>query len=105
METDFTEEQWKEWTDRLGNLVLISKAKNAAQGRLDYTADRWPQFLPRGAAVLFTASSRAVGMESARIEVFVFKTGETRIVQRGAYYGRYQTSGHLVYVRQGAFMQ
>jgi uncharacterized protein with ParB-like and HNH nuclease domain len=34
---DFTDEQRKKWTDRLGNLVLISTAKNSSQGRLDYT--------------------------------------------------------------------
>jgi hypothetical protein len=33
---DFTDEQRKEWTDRLGNLVLISTAKNSSQGRFDY---------------------------------------------------------------------
>ena len=29
---DFTDEQRNEWTDRLGNLVLISTAKNSSQG-------------------------------------------------------------------------
>jgi uncharacterized protein with ParB-like and HNH nuclease domain len=33
---DFTEQDRKEWTDRLGNLVLISTNKNTMQGRLDY---------------------------------------------------------------------
>jgi len=33
---DFTSEQREEWTDRLGNLVLISRSKNASQGRIDY---------------------------------------------------------------------
>jgi Protein of unknown function DUF262/Protein of unknown function (DUF1524) len=33
---DFTLEERNGWTDRLGNLVLISRRKNAAQGRLDY---------------------------------------------------------------------
>lgn len=34
--SDFSVEQREEWTDRLGNLVLISRRKNTAQGRLDY---------------------------------------------------------------------
>jgi hypothetical protein len=42
--TDFTEEQRKEWTDRLGNLVVISTAKNSSQGRLDYTAKKSKYF-------------------------------------------------------------
>jgi uncharacterized protein with ParB-like and HNH nuclease domain len=33
---DFTEEQRNSLTDKLGNLVLISRAKNSSQGRLDY---------------------------------------------------------------------
>lgn len=33
---DFTNEQREEWTNKLGNLVLISRIKNAAQGRLDF---------------------------------------------------------------------
>ena len=33
---DFSPDQRNEWTDRLGNLVLISRRKNTAQGRLDY---------------------------------------------------------------------
>ena len=33
---DFTDEQRKEWTDRIGNLVLISTRKNTSQGNADY---------------------------------------------------------------------
>jgi len=41
-------------------------------------------------------------MEDASIAVVSLKTGATKIVHRGGYYGRYLPSGHLVYVRQGA---
>jgi hypothetical protein len=33
---DFTQTQREEWTHKLGNLVLITRRKNAAQGRKDY---------------------------------------------------------------------
>lgn len=33
---DFTQEERELWTDRLGNLVLITRGKNSSQGRLDY---------------------------------------------------------------------
>ena len=33
---DFTQEQREQWTDRLGNLVLITTRKNSSQGNLDY---------------------------------------------------------------------
>lgn len=62
---------------------------------------RWPQVLPDGGAVLFTASSSADGLDNANIEAISLKTGEVKIVQRGGYYGRYLPSGHLVYLHQG----
>jgi hypothetical protein len=33
---DFTPEERAEWTDKLGNLVLITRRKNSSQGRSDY---------------------------------------------------------------------
>jgi hypothetical protein len=33
---DFTPDERFKWTDRIGNLVLISRRKNSSQGRLDY---------------------------------------------------------------------
>jgi hypothetical protein len=33
---DFSPEECAEWTDKLGNLVLITRRKNSSQGRLDY---------------------------------------------------------------------
>ncbi len=33
---DFSPEERAQWTDKLGNLVLITRKKNSSQGRLDY---------------------------------------------------------------------
>ena len=33
---DFTDVEREEWTDRIGNLVLISRRKNSSQGNFDY---------------------------------------------------------------------
>jgi serine/threonine-protein kinase len=63
---------------------------------------RWPQVLPGGAAVVFTASPRINRYEAASIEVLSLKTGQVKVLQRGGYYGRYLPSGHLVFVQQGA---
>ena len=41
---DFTEEQRDEWTDKLGNLVLITRAKNSSQGRLNYADKKMKYF-------------------------------------------------------------
>ena len=62
---------------------------------------RWPQVLPGGQAVLFTAAQSILGLEDADIEVVSLKTGAMKIVQRGGYYGRYLPGGHLLYVHQG----
>jgi serine/threonine-protein kinase len=40
-------------------------------------------------------------MDDAVIEVLSVKTGQTKIVQRGGYFGRYLPTGHLVYLHNG----
>jgi serine/threonine-protein kinase len=62
---------------------------------------RWPQVLPGGSAVLFTASGSASGQDNANIAVVTLKSGQAKVVQRGGYFGRYLPSGHMVYVHQG----
>jgi serine/threonine-protein kinase len=62
---------------------------------------RWPQVLPGGEAVLFTASASNTAHENANIEAVSLKTRQVKVVQRGGYYGRYLPSGYLVYVHQG----
>ena len=58
----------------------------------------WPEVLPDGNAVLFTAT----GPE--RIWVHSLKTGERRLlVERGSH-ARYVSSGHLVYTSAGSLM-
>jgi serine/threonine-protein kinase len=62
----------------------------------------WPQVLPGGQAVLFTSLPAPLGLDEASINVLLPRTGETRIVHRGGYFGRYVPSGHLLYMHQGA---
>ena len=62
---------------------------------------RWPQVLPGGNAVLFTASSSPDTMEGANIEVVSRKTGDVKVLVRGGYFGRYLPSGQLAYVHEG----
>lgn len=42
---DFDDAQRANWTDKVGNLVLITRSKNASQGRLDYGAKKTKYFL------------------------------------------------------------
>ncbi|MGA2712661.1 MAG: hypothetical protein ABSG41_06105 [Bryobacteraceae bacterium] len=57
----------------------------------------YPQVLPGGAAVLFTAGLS--GMPG--IEVQTLRTGQRKTLVTGAYFGRYAPSGHLLYLQQG----
>lgn len=41
---DFTEEEREIWTHRIGNLVLISRRKNSAQGRRDFAEKKQKYF-------------------------------------------------------------
>lgn len=44
---DFSDEDRKKWTDRLGNLVLLSTRKNTSQGRFDYADKKTSYFQKR----------------------------------------------------------
>lgn len=41
---DFSSDDRVEWTDKIGNLVLITRRKNSSQGRLDYKAKKTKYF-------------------------------------------------------------
>jgi serine/threonine-protein kinase len=72
------------------------------QLRAGEVTHRWPQVLPGGRLALFTSSANISNYEGANIEVLTIKTGERRILQAGAYFGRYSASGHLLYVHGGS---
>jgi serine/threonine protein kinase/Tol biopolymer transport system component len=58
---------------------------------------RWPQILPGGEAVLFTSFADVDNSGQPNLELLVLKTNERRLLQKGASYGRYVQSGHVVY--------
>ncbi|MCH8218414.1 MAG: PD40 domain-containing protein [Planctomycetes bacterium] len=61
----------------------------------------WPQVLPGGQAVLYTARGLSGGYDDANIMVQRFAEGGPEIVWQGGYHARYLSSGHLVYIHQG----
>lgn len=65
---------------------------------------RWPQVLPGGNAVVFTASTRTGSYDDANIDVISLKTGERKTVARGGFFPRYlpisKSLGYLIYVHQ-----
>jgi serine/threonine-protein kinase len=83
----------------------------AADGRSDATPltkapaheglEIWPQVLPGGTAVLYTAGPTPGSFNDADLVVQPLPTGTPRVVHRGGYHGRYLPSGHLVYLHSG----
>jgi serine/threonine-protein kinase len=57
----------------------------------------WPQHLPGGDGVLFTAFCTPV--DTSRVRVVSLATGEVRDVVDGGFFGRYVSTGHLLYVK------
>ncbi len=62
---------------------------------------RWPQFLPGGQALIFTASSDNNFFSHANVEAASVKDGKSRVLVENSYYGRYLPGGYLAYVSQG----
>jgi serine/threonine-protein kinase len=61
---------------------------------------RWPQALPGGKAVLFTAVIRS-GSEDASLVVHSLEGDTRKVLHRGGYHGRYFPCGHLVFIHEG----
>ena len=71
-------------------------------GKGEYS-HRYPQILPGGKAVLFSALS-GFGWDESRVEALTLATGERRVLVRGGHTGRYMRGGHLLYVRAGSLL-
>jgi Tol biopolymer transport system component/DNA-binding winged helix-turn-helix (wHTH) protein len=65
---------------------------------------RWPQILPGGKAVLFSAYRSLTGLEGANIEVISLRDGRQKTVVRGGTWGRYLPGGYLVYIDNGSLL-
>jgi serine/threonine-protein kinase len=94
--------------DRLANgLVRVSAEGGDPEvlTKLDEEAGevshRWPQVLPGGKAVLYTASTRA---GTPRLIAQRLSGASKKTVLPTGYHGRYVPSGHIVYVREGALL-
>lgn len=65
------------------------------------SSHRWPDVLPGGTWVLFTAGLEDASYDEARIEAVSLETGERRVVVAGAGFARYLPDGRLLFVRGG----
>jgi serine/threonine-protein kinase len=87
-------------------LVRVPEAGGSPQiltrpGEHGEATHRWPQILPGGQAVLFTASTLPSNYSEANVDGLILKTGQIKIVQPGGHSGRYLADGYLVYLSQG----
>ncbi len=65
---------------------------------------RWPEFLPGGKAVLFSAAPSGANFTNAKVAVQTVGTWQQQdLIQQGAY-PHYAPSGHLVYAQAGNLM-
>jgi eukaryotic-like serine/threonine-protein kinase len=87
-----------------GQLARIPASGGAPSIAIDLTAEsmvvRWPQLLPGGGSVIYTAMTGA-GADRANIEVQSVRGGNRKILVKGGTFGRYLRNGYLTYVNQG----
>jgi serine/threonine-protein kinase len=86
------------------SLLRIPESGGAPKNVLDLAKDSarpaWPQVLPGGNAVLFTAIGFA-GPNHATIEALSLATGKRSVLARGGTFGRYLAGSYLTYINQG----
>jgi serine/threonine-protein kinase len=71
-----------------------------AQGVND-GAQRWPQVLPGGRAVLYGVNLSPTGWDNASVVVQPLPGGAPRTLVEGGYHPRYVASGHVLYLQRG----
>jgi Protein kinase domain/WD40-like Beta Propeller Repeat len=64
----------------------------------------YPQILPGGKAVLFTADAASNNIDAGNIEVMSLADHRRKTLVKGGAFARYSSSGHLVYMNRGALL-
>src|SRR5437588_8891018 len=84
--------------------VLVTHRRGFTRLSKGEVTHRWPQILPGGQAVLFTAAPNGVGMDNASVAAISLPGGVMKTLIAG-YFGRYLpangTRGYLVYLHHG----
>jgi Tol biopolymer transport system component len=66
----------------------------------DESSQRWPQVLPGGRFVMYTAPRSAGNYVDANVNVQSLADHTRKTLVRGSYFARYVPSGHLLYMQQ-----
>ncbi len=85
-----------------GGFMRVSSAGGSPEplirGQEQQSTDVWPQVLPGGRAVLFTSKIPDGGNFTGGLIVAMdLRTGLRKVLRDGGNYGRYSSSGHLLY--------
>ena len=102
----WADDGWIVFTPTAGESPLLRvRSDGGTPERLTTLTDgeithRWPQVLPGGRAVIYTAHSATGNYEQANIVVQSLENGRRVVVHRGGYYARYLSSGYLLYMSQ-----
>jgi Tol biopolymer transport system component len=84
-------------SDSGGTPELLTKL-DSSKGEITH---RWPQILPGGKTVLFTAHNSGTNFFEGSIYVQDIKSGERKLLHASAMFGRYVPSGHLIFANDG----
>ena len=66
-----------------------------------FRSHRWPQILPGGRQVLFTAAKGGGRFDAAELAILDLQTKNWKRIHHGGYFARYLPTGHIIYVQQG----
>jgi eukaryotic-like serine/threonine-protein kinase len=80
-----------------------AQALTTPDNRKGEYSHRYPQILPGGKGVVYTALN-GFGWDESRVELLRFDTKERTVLVRGGQTGRYVSSGHLIYYRAGSLL-
>ncbi len=83
-----------------GNAEPVTQVDDAA----GENAHTWPQLLPGGKALLYTALGPSGGSLDSRVIVYFLESKEHRVLAEGAIFGRYLPAGYLLYATNGGIV-
>jgi serine/threonine-protein kinase len=81
-----------------GGKPAVLTRPDRARGEADHY---WPEFLPGGAAVLYTITPSNGVLDDTRVAVLDLRTGATKDLFTGGSHAHYVPTGHLVYAVAG----
>ena len=88
---------------RMERMAASASGQSAPVGEFapGEVTQRWPQALPDGKGILYTGHTNVDNFDDATLMVMPLSGGVPKQIYKGGYFGRYVTSGHLLFVRSG----